>query len=92
MHTVWKIQMTQRRTVVELPRGARFLSIGEQVSIPCLWFEVDTDQPMGRRTLEAVGTGDEIPRGGTFLATHQYTNYGGGSMFVVHHIYEVPND
>lgn len=43
---------------VTAPRGARPLHVALQHGIPCLWMEVDPDQPKVRQTvLLCVGTG-----------------------------------
>jgi len=83
MKTVYKYLVHSAVVLIDLPRGAKFLRAGVQGENPVVWYEVDTALPEGRKTLEAVPTGSEVPRGGIYLDTVQIGQF-------VWHIYEVP--
>lgn len=86
MRTVWKYEIpgTDRFTL-ELPKGARLLSIQPQGNQVCLWALVDPAQPKEARLFRLAGTGhpiEELDRL-TFVATFQI--HGGALVF---HVFE----
>lgn len=83
MHTVYKYEIGAPNTKRMIPRGATFLRAGvQQGTIPVVWYQVDTDMPPREVTIEAIGTGHEIPRGATYLDSVQIGPF-------VWHLYEV---
>lgn len=62
---------TQLTATIQLPAGARILSIGVQRNQPMLWAQVDPEAPLRRRKLFYCDTGDQEPehRDATFLGT-----------------------
>lgn len=78
---------------VEMHRLAKILCIQTQKGIPCLWAEVDPEQPTERRFIRMYGTGQPhvqddpyIPEeyGSKYLGTYQVMK---GN--IVFHVYEV---
>ena len=62
-NAIWKYQLhlTDRQSV-EMPSGAKILSVAEQEETLCLWALVDTKAPFYEmRQIEIVGTGNPIP-------------------------------
>lgn len=55
----YPIVITQDQTVL-VPRGAKFLSVMDQNGALCLWFEVETVNPVEARAIEVHGTGNPI--------------------------------
>ncbi len=71
-HTIWKFELSTDG-LIEMPAGARLLSVQVQHGSPQIWAEVD---PMGariKRKLIVVGTGwpDSVPSLAVFLGTFQ---------------------
>lgn len=60
MNTVWKFYLTNDVTSLEVPRGAKFLHVDFQNSMPCVWALVDTEAQKETRLVLIVGTGHEI--------------------------------
>ena len=69
--TIWKFPLTNE--AVEMPKGARLLTVQTQNGIPCLWAEVNPKAEKVTRHLLVVGTGwdDGLVEGSTYLATFQ---------------------
>ncbi len=66
-----------------IPHGSKILDVQVQHGAICLWVEVCTDQPLGKRYFTVVGTGDELPKGNpTYVATVQ-------QFSDVWHVYEI---
>lgn len=59
MKTVWKfhLNLNDRPTVLELPRGAEVLTVQMQHDRLTLWVLVDPEQPKESRTFTVHGTG-----------------------------------
>jgi hypothetical protein len=58
MKTIWKYELPfAQRHVYEMPRGATPLCVQTQRGIPCLWMQVDNDQPREMRAVQTIGTG-----------------------------------
>lgn len=72
------------RTVVELPRGARALSLQVQRGVPCVWWICDPDAPRETRALVVRGTGEpfSLLSASLYVGTWQDGNY-------VWHLFEV---
>lgn len=59
---VWKYVLEGDRTPLEVPKGAKFLSVGMQGPTLTAWALVDTaSQENELRVLHVYGTGHEIP-------------------------------
>jgi hypothetical protein len=85
MKTIHKYPLNVGAVKTEMPAGARVLSVQVQKDIPCLWAEVDTDNPSVYRSFLILGTGHQVPTGDVeYLGTFQL--YGGD---FVGHVYEV---
>ena len=77
MKTIWKARIREHAKYgivweinIPAPLGAKALSVGLQEDQITVWFEVDTDQPMGRLRLFAAGTGrDGVPNNCRFIGT-----------------------
>jgi hypothetical protein len=59
MITVWKYELEIEDTQwLEIPRGAKFLSVAMQKNVPCLWCQVDTEAVKDSILIVTHGTGD----------------------------------
>lgn len=85
MKQVWKYEL-EPTSYIEMPAGARVLSVGAQRNNICLWVLVDPDKPKEIRIFESFGTGHNIDPGlhlefiGTVLVHHDT---------LVFHVFEV---
>lgn len=61
MKSIWKFKITQPE--VEMPMGAKILTVQSQHNVPTIWAIVNTEEDMKKRTFIVVGTGHEIPKG-----------------------------
>ncbi len=61
-HSIWKysLKLTDCQ-VIEMPKGARLLSVAEQHGILCLWALVDTTADKTDRSIVLIGTGHFAP-------------------------------
>jgi len=89
MKAIWKFGLSENCTV-EMPQGARILTVREQGNDVALWAEVDPKAPRERRQFRLYGTGFELP-------SNKLLNYLGTAMIMggslVLHAYEVlPGD
>lgn len=87
MKTIWKFECkVEDRFTLEMPEGARILSLQTQGQVPCLWALVDTDTPLEKRYFRLLGTGHpvdfSVPRH-VFHGTFQL--FGGSLVF---HLFE----
>ena len=56
--------------LVDMPEGGIPLSVETQGHEPCLWAEVNPDNPLQQRRFCIVGTGNEVPpEHGRFIGT-----------------------
>jgi hypothetical protein len=73
--TIWKFPLViDDRQEVEVPDGARFLSIQTQNGLPCMWLAVDPKAAKTKVALRCFGTGHKLPIGWdhwVFLGTVQ---------------------
>jgi hypothetical protein len=70
---------------LDLPKGAKVLSIGNQNNIPCLWALVDPAKPKEKRRFRVLQTGQSVKGDiGTFIGTVLLNN----GHFVIH-VFEV---
>lgn len=65
MKTIWKYNLSPPTEVstYNMPKGAKFLTIQQQGDFyhPCMWFEVDDEQPKEMVEFLMVGTGHPLP-------------------------------
>lgn len=74
MKQVWKY-ILYPRVVLEMPKGAEILSVGEQDRDICLWALVDIEAPKELVGFSAFGTGQDIHYDDiTFIDTVQLLN------------------
>jgi hypothetical protein len=82
MKTIHKYSLEISDTVaLDLPKGAKVLSVQNQNNIPCLWALVDPAKPKEKRHFRILGTGQPVGgTAGTFLGTVLLNN----GHFVIH--------
>lgn len=85
MHTIHKYRLPLSGEV-EMPAGARVLSVGAEQDEPCLWALVDTEAPMARRSFAAIGTGRDarMTKFGEYLGVYHLSSERG-----VYHVFEL---
>jgi len=84
--TIHKYSLTINDTqTVQMPTGARLLSVQMQADQPRVWAMVDPDAPMVARRLRVVGTGGEAV--GVYVGTFQI--HGGLRVFHLFDLGEV---
>lgn len=84
MNAVWKYTLQGPVTMLEMPLGAKVLSLQVQDNQPQIWALVDPAQFKVKRTFLAVPTGGEFESAGMkYVGTFQINN---GSL--VFHIFE----
>ena len=85
--TIWKwtLAVTDLQAL-DMPKGAKILSIQTQGQMPQLWAYIDPTEPREARTIRIIGTGHPIPEHpGDYIGTFQM---GGGAL--VFHVFEAP--
>lgn len=78
----WTLQLTDLQEL-QIPRGARVLSVQTQNDIPRLWALVDEREPLEKRCFATYGTGNPIPAESDFsrfVGTYQCSD----GAFVFH--------
>lgn len=61
MKTIWKYQLKiSEDQRIEMPAGAKILSVQAQNKVPCLWALVDPEAEKEKRFFEVFGTGNPI--------------------------------
>ena len=71
MKTIWKWTL-QRETTIDMPLGAKLLTVQEQHGEPQLWALVDPDAKTYQRTFRVYGTGHGLPDDpGEYVGTFQ---------------------
>jgi hypothetical protein len=69
--------------VIDMPLGAKILTLQMQDGLPTLWAAVDPLQPTEPRCFAIVGTGQPMPKNsGSYVGTWQ-------SAIYVFHLFEV---
>lgn len=88
MKTIWKFELeTTDRQKVEMPIGAKILTVQTQNETPCLWALVNPERKERKeRYFEVFGTGHKIPLdlSREYIGTYQLK---GGSL--VFHVFEI---
>jgi len=83
MKTIWKYAL-DFQTIVDIPKGAKVLTVQEQRGDPQLWAIVDPDAETEKRTFIIYGTGHNMPDDpGEYVGTFQ--QLGGNLVF---HVFE----
>jgi hypothetical protein len=65
--TIWKYNLTNQHTLIQMPEGAEIICIQVQDSTPCIWAIVDPNKPLMPRHFERIGTGWDL-----WKNTHKY--------------------
>jgi len=84
---IWKTapEVTDRQ-VVELPEGAKLLSVQMQHGRPCLWALVNELAKIEKIVVAIYGTGNPMPEDpGVYISTFQIPEHG-----LVFHAFEIP--
>lgn len=87
MKTIWKYELAiTDDQYVDMPIGAKPLSVDIQNGVPCMWVEVDSEKTPAQVHIMTVGTGYPVshPKTSRFIGTYQLH---GGSF--VGHVYVV---
>ncbi|MFA6031153.1 MAG: hypothetical protein WC969_14955 [Elusimicrobiota bacterium] len=85
--TIWKFPVKiEDRFVVEMPRGAKVLSVAAQRGEPFMWAFVDPALPRARRVFRCAGTGHPVGgiAGSVFVGTFQLESLG-----LVFHLFDL---
>lgn len=89
MKTIYKYKLQPGRTVLDMPDGAKVLTVQTQGDDVCLWALVEPNKPTTRRFFDVYGTGHQMPADpGAYVATFQM----GGSALVWHVFEAHPSD
>ena len=79
---IWKYPI-QTYTELQVPKGAKVLTVQMQNGEPQIWMLVNTEMPFERRVFQVFGTGHLVPDDpGTYIATFQVEPY-------VFHVFEI---
>jgi hypothetical protein len=74
--TIWKYPLQIGRNTIQMPAGARVLTVQSQAGTPCLWALVFPHQEQEARVFDLYGTGHPMPANcGEYVGTVQ--DYGG---------------
>jgi len=86
MKAIWKYELTMgTRQVVEMPVGAKLLTVHRQEGIVCLWAIVNTALPTEERIIGVFTTGYPLPENPKEYIGTAFFN---GGEFVVH-VFEI---
>lgn len=79
--TIWKFPLTVTdEQVIDIPAGAKLLSVQTQLGIPCLWALVEPTNRKEKRRFFMNGTGHEVDHACPFIGTFQIN----GGILVFH--------
>jgi hypothetical protein len=68
--TIFKYRLDGGTNTIEMPQGARILSLALQRGVPHVWALVDQKMPTVLRTIRVYGTGHDMPDDpGHFIGT-----------------------
>lgn len=72
--TIYKypLLITEKQEM-EIPKGAKYLTLKLQNGIPCLWAKVSEKDIKVKTTFLMIGTGQEIPNGAEYIGTIHLT-------------------
>lgn len=73
MSVIWKYRLDAvRRVAIDMPAGARLVSVQTQDGAGCVWALVDPNAPLVKRIVEVAGTGWDLPNDlGEYVGTFQ---------------------
>jgi len=75
MKTIWKYKLQiMGCQPVAMHKGAKILTVQKQRDIPCLWAEVETENPYTRRLIISIGTGGEGGNDLEYIGTCLFNN------------------
>lgn len=80
MTTIWKKTIgavnSEGIALIEVPQGAKFLTVQIQNGSPAIWFMCNPNQPLVSRSIQWVGTGNEVknPDELVYIVTTQQFN------------------
>lgn len=75
MKTIYKYQLqTKTNQTVNVPEGAKFLTVKTQNGEPCLWAEIDPSNPITPRKIAIHGTGHLISDNLQYISTFEMSN------------------
>ena len=79
----WTLAVTDKQSL-QMPKGAKILTVQEQGGMPQLWAYCDPTEPLETRTFRIVGTGNPIDQDpGDYIGTFQMRD---GAL--VFHVFE----
>lgn len=82
---VFKYPLTPYTTVIEMPMGAKILTVQTQRGAPCIWALVNDDYPSEERRFIVYGTGHPLCENmQEYIGTFQLDN---GDL--VFHVFEI---
>jgi hypothetical protein len=83
---VWKYELSpaKKRNTIEMPIGARVLTVQMQGDAVCIWAMVDPNAAKARRTFYIFGTGHEIDEPDELQYVGTFQPNEGGSPLVFH--------
>lgn len=82
---IWKfpLKVVSVQTI-DMPAGARWLTVQMQSDVPCIWALVDPTEANTPRVVRIVGTGFGFNGRGAYLGTFQLVD---GTVW---HVFEIP--
>lgn len=71
--TIWKYHLVRKGAIdIQIPKGARVLTIQTQGDLPCLWILVNPSNELETRTFEVMHTGEIFNLDGLhYIGTYQ---------------------
>lgn len=88
MRTIHKYQLDAPITKLMVPAYSTLLTIHEQRGKICVWYEVDTDEPLEEKVFQIYMTGEEVSDCGKW---HHGTVFLANGSLVLH-VYELPGE
>ena len=82
---IWKYELDiANEATLDMPEGAKVLTVQTQEGVCCIWAQVDASKPKVKRHFSVYGTGQPLPQNpGIYLGTFQL--HGGQLVF---HVFE----
>lgn len=90
MKTIWKfnVKITDSQEI-EMPKGAKVLTVQMLAGHINLWAIVDTDAEKVKRTFHVYGTGNPLPEIDLMRQTRSYVGTVQQAEFYVWHVFEI---
>lgn len=57
---IWKFEIKPNQDIIEMPKGAKILTVQNQNGNACIWALVDPENEKEKRHFEVFGTGHNI--------------------------------